>query len=318
MNKTIKLIFFLFVALLINRSNSIYAESYQTGITVTPANRSVIVNPGMIVEGSFFLMNHESKDINYAIDIKYLDSNSNIEDLPDTLLNSLEVLNGTTFVIKEKDKREIKYRFIPSKELEDGTYNMLILVKTLSDGQSESASVQQLISYHLSIDYSNNGEINPQIKIKNLRSTNQIHMSSNQEISFDIENVSNFTAKPIVYFQLIDSQSNIIYKEVLNEGFEVVGANSTKQFSVGIDKVLPIGPIDVQVLAIESKTGQQDIANITFFSFYWQYALICVSIIFMILVLVRIYQRLNSHKKIYKIDIPTKKTRIGTIRKRKS
>jgi hypothetical protein len=284
---------FTILSLLIPISVSLFAQDNPRGITLSPAQISLDISKDQKIEKEFTIFNNEDATLEFEISFADLSFDLNIlENSSNT--DFLQLITEKNFTLQPKESKKIKYHVSPPSQAEEGSYSFLILINQKAQANIEQSSVIEIIPHKVEINLSNSGKVEPSVKIVNLVSSSQLQITSDLNFSFDLRNDSKFSAKPIAYFQLLDYQNNIIYKEVLNSDLAPIPPNSSKSFVVNLSQILPPGPIDVELLVVETKSMSQDFTKITFFSLYWHLIVLSFAVFFCIVIAARIYYRYLS------------------------
>ncbi|HOV29484.1 MAG TPA: hypothetical protein PLD77_00125 [Candidatus Dojkabacteria bacterium] len=215
---------------------SITKESFAS-MQLSPFTNEVIVTNQQSINGQLTLHNDENKDITITPVVFLYDPQN--QRMIDTITNIFVQTKQKTYTVPSGETTQIDYTITPSKDLPDGTYFNLIVLKTTLDDNSSSteskvgltANMSHLVVMHKITDEQKSVQYNTQVEIPN----HGIPFLKPIKVTYTIQNTSGYVLKPSGEIQIFNNKSHQqpIYLKI-NEQEEKVypGGKLQQEFTV--------------------------------------------------------------------------------------
>lgn len=236
----------------------------QAGLTIEPAQSNFTISPIRSATGSFTISNNQPVAVNVQLDVYQIENESLSSITPSDRLVSITTQNN--FVIQANQSVNVAYELNFDGSLADGFYQRAI-VAGISSADQTAGNIRQLVPHQISFNLSQSGDISPQLNITRFQAGNPVLIFGESTFYIELVNQTPFSAKPILYFQLLSSSGDILLKEVLNSELRVLTNSKPFIFEVKFnDEMLSgqFGNISAQLLVVDTTSEIQLISEASF------------------------------------------------------
>ncbi|RMD77748.1 hypothetical protein D6810_00140 [Candidatus Dojkabacteria bacterium] len=288
-----------------------FADELYKGFEISPAYTSVTISPIKKAMSTFNIINHNESNVKVSLSVFEYKDEKILED--SELSKIISILSPKEFELNTGQKKEVKFEVIRPEYLPDGTYEFLVIAN-LSTANENKSSISQLLAHRVKVSSSLDGKLNPTIKVSSFTIENQLQVQDHNKAIIEIENLSDFEAKPIGYFQLIDKTNTIIHKQIWNSPIIPLKPKEkvTIKFDINLkDHLNSFGPIESEFLLVETLSNSSSISKRTFFFVPAAYIITFAFVSVAILGTYRFYVRYIKKSNIKKIKIGNVKSKIN-------
>lgn len=204
---------------------------------VSPFTNEVVITDGQPTNSQLTIKNDENQEITITPVVFLYDPQN--QRMIDTITNIFVQTKQKTYTIPSGETTQIDYTISPSKDLPDGTYFNLVVLKTSSNNDTSTstskvgltANMSHLVVMHKITNEEKSIQYNSQIEITN----HGIPFLKPIKMAYSIQNTSSYVIKPSGEIQVFNNKSNqqpIYFK--INEKEEKVypGGKLQQEFTI--------------------------------------------------------------------------------------